>query len=92
VNNTSGKFVGWQDGIVNIAGENMVGLQSGVVNYTGEMHGVRLCLVNYSKTVSEWAFQVGLVNIIEDNPWFNNFPSELAQGFVIVNWSFGGSK
>lgn len=89
VNNTSGKFVGWQSGAVNIAQEEFVGFQSAWVNYTAKMHGVQLGIVNYAKTVEDWAFQVGLVNIIEDNPWFSNFPGELAQGFVLVNWSFG---
>ncbi|MDZ8118479.1 hypothetical protein [Pontiella agarivorans] len=89
VNNTSGKFVGWQSGIVNIAQEEFVGLQSAWVNYTAKMHGVQLGLVNYAKTVDEWAFQLGLVNIIEDNPWFSNLPGELAQGMIIANWSFG---
>ncbi len=88
VNYTSGSFVGWQDAIFNYAGE-FTGFQSGWVNYAGQMHGVQLGLVNYSKTVSGWAFQLGLVNVIEDNPWFSNFPDELAKGFVIANWSFG---
>lgn len=91
VNYASGDFVGAQLGAVNITGD-MTGLQWGVVNYTGNMHGVQLGLVNWAKGVDEWAFQLGLVNVIEDNPWFSNFPSELATGFVIANWSFGGSK
>jgi hypothetical protein len=30
-----------------------------------------------------------LLNIIEDNEWFKEVPSDLAKGFVFVNWSFG---
>ena len=105
VNNTSGSFTGWQSGIVNLADDftgfqsglvnishtSATGLQWGMVSYAGKMHGVQLGLVNWTKAVDEWAFQLGLVNVIEDNPWFNNFPGELATGFVIANWSFGGN-
>ncbi len=51
--------------------------------------GVQLGVVNYTETVSQWVLQLGLVNIINDNEWFSDFPNDLAKGFVFVNWSFG---
>jgi len=71
VNHSKTKFVGWQNGWVNIAKE-FHGFQSGLINYTESMSGI----------------QIGFVNIINDNPWFEEFPNKLAKGFVFVNWSF----
>jgi hypothetical protein len=90
VNYTSGNFIGYQAATVNIIGGDFIGLQSGVVNYTKNTKaGVQLGLVNYTETVTDWCFQLGLVNIIADNEWFSDFPSDFAKGFVIANWSFG---
>jgi len=90
VNNTSGDFVGWQNAwLVNMTFGEFVGFQSSVVNYAGTMTGFQLGVVNYAKSAHN-CFQLGLVNIIADNPWFKNFPGEFAQGMVLVNWSFGG--
>ena len=89
VNNTSNDFVGWQNGFVNMTFGEFVGFQSGVVNYAGTMTGFQWGLVNYAKSAHN-CLQLGLVNIIEDNAWFSDFPGDLAQGMVIVNWSFGG--
>ncbi len=59
------------------------------VNYAKNVTaGVQIGWVNYTETVGNWNFQVGLVNIIADNEWFSEFPNEFAQGMVIVNWSF----
>ena len=89
VNNTSGDFIGWQAGwLANLTFGECVGLQSGIFNYAGTMTGCQLGVVNYAKSAHN-CFQVGLVNIIEDNAWFQDFPSDLAKGMVIVNWSFG---
>ncbi len=74
VNYTSGEFTGAQLGVVNIAKKVDGGFQWG--------------LVNYAETANN-LFQLGLVNIIADNEWFKDFPSDLAKGFVIVNWTFG---
>lgn len=91
VNWTSEEFVGVQLGFVSGAGD-LTGLQWSGVNYAkNTTSGVQLGIVNYTETVSEWAFQLGLVNIIADNEWFKDFPSDLAKGMVFVNWSFGGS-
>ncbi|MDH3982077.1 MAG: hypothetical protein OES84_04160, partial [Kiritimatiellaceae bacterium] len=90
VNYTSGDFLGAQLGVVNITTGSLTGLQWGTVNYAKtSASGVQLGLVNYAGTVSDWCFQLGLVNIIADNAWFNELPSEFAKGFVIANWSFG---
>ena len=88
VNNTFGDFVGWQGAFLNMTHGECVGLQSGTINYAKQMHGVQLGAVNYAHTVEDWAFQLGLVNIIADNAWFNEFPGEFAKGFIIANWSF----
>lgn len=85
-NCAKGNFVGWQDGILNHA-ENMTGLQSGIVNMAGTFKGVQLGVVNYAKTASS-GVQIGAVNIIQSNGWFNGLPNELAKGMVIVNWRF----
>ena len=89
VNYTSGDFKGAQLAFVNVAGD-LTGLQWGAVNYTkNTSSGVQLGVVNYTETVTDWAFQLGLVNIIADNEWFSDFPGDFAKGMVIVNWSFG---
>ena len=89
VNYTAGDFIGWQAGLVNISG-SMTGLQSGTVNWTKNTKaGVQLGVVNYTETVTDWCFQLGLVNIIADNEWFSDFPGDFAKGMVIANWSFG---
>jgi len=87
VNNTSGNFIGWQDGFVNITFGEFTGFQSGIFNYAGTMTGLQLGFVNWTK-IGKNCCQVGIVNVIEDNKWFSDFPSDLAQGMVIVNWSF----
>lgn len=88
VNNTSGKFVGWQNGWIFNYANTFVGLQSAAVNISQMGSGVQFGFVNYTASAHN-LFQVGVVNIIADNPWFSNFPQEFAQGFVLVNWSFG---
>lgn len=74
VNYASGTFTGAQLGMVNVAKSFDGGLQWGLVNYAETAHNL---------------FQLGLVNIIADNNWFTDFPSDLAKGMVIVNWTFG---
>ena len=86
VNCATGEFVGWQDGFVNYA-NSMTGFQSGVVNIAKNMKGLQLGAVNYAETV-DGGVQIGVVNIITQNEWFSSFPSELAKGFVFVNWRF----
>jgi hypothetical protein len=88
VNYTRGEFAGLQMGPVNIAG-TLNGVQLGWVNIARELSGVQVSWVNYASTVQS-GVQVGLVNIIADNSWFSDFPSDLAMGMVFVNWSFGG--
>ncbi len=94
VNIASGEFIGWQGGYawlcVNYA-ESIIGAQTGVVNYAGKLTGVQLGVVIYAQTVHN-GLQIGVVNIMPENEWFQDFPSDLAKGMVIVNWSFGGSK
>jgi hypothetical protein len=45
VNISKGNFVGFQNGIVNVA-EEFHGLQLGLVNYATELHGVQIGLAN----------------------------------------------
>ena len=59
-------------GFVNYSKESFKGLQWGFVNYTEKLDGV----------------QLGLVNIVTDNGWFDQFPGKLAKGFPFFNWSF----
>ncbi len=105
VNYASGNFSGWQNSFVNVTHGEFVGLQSGFVNYADTLTGVQLGAVNVSKQATGFQlaivnyaesaqnlFQLGLVNFIADNSWFGNFPDELAQGFIIANWSFGGEE
>ena len=87
VNYTSGDFTGLQLGTVNYAG-TVKGVQLGVVNWSEMATGLQWGLVNYTASANN-LLQLGLVNIIADNEWFSDFPSDLAKGFVIVNWSFG---
>lgn len=100
--NYAENYTGVQLGLVNYASGEFTGLQWGLVNYSGDLTGVQLGAVNWAETASgfQWGvvnyaatgdnlFQLGLVNIIEDNEWFSDFPSDLAKGMVIVNWSFG---
>ncbi len=91
VNYASGEFIGLQWGFVDIA-NSLTGVQLGAVNLAQSVDGGFQCgVVNYAETAHN-LFQLGLVNIIADNAWFSDFPNDLAQGMVIVNWSFGGEK
>ncbi len=88
VNYASGEYVGLQWGAVNYANE-LTGVQLGAVNIASAVDGgFQMALVNYTETANN-LLQLGFVNIIADNEWFADFPSDLAQGMVIVNWSFG---
>lgn len=95
VNYATGDVSGWQGGFgfgiaisaMNYTGGTMTGLQSGVVNYAGSLTGLQLGLVNYAETAVS-GVQIGLVNILPQNVWFNNLPDELAPGMILVNWCF----
>lgn len=88
VNYASGEFVGLQWGAVNYA-QALTGMQWGLVNIGKEVDGAfQWGFVNYAETAHN-LFQLGLVNVIADNEWFSDFPSDLAKGMVIVNWTFG---
>ncbi len=88
VNYASGDFVGLQWGAVNVTSGAFKGVQLGAVNYAATMTGFQWGVVNYAETANN-LFQLGLVNIIADNEWFKDFPSDLATGMVLVNWTFG---
>lgn len=100
--NYAENYTGAQLGLVNYASGEFVGLQWGAVNYANALTGVQLGFanigmevdgafqwgfVNYAETANN-LFQLGLVNIIADNQWFGDFPQDLAQGMIFVNWSF----
>jgi hypothetical protein len=82
-------FTGAQLGLVNYVSKELTGAQLGAVNVVKAVDGgFQLGFVNYTETAKN-LLQIGFVNIIEDNEWFSDFPSDLAKGFVIVNWTFG---
>ncbi|QBG48695.1 hypothetical protein EGM51_15265 [Verrucomicrobia bacterium S94] len=88
VNYASGEFVGLQWGFVNYA-QALTGAQLGFVNIGKEVDGAfQWGFVNYAETAHN-LFQLGLVNIISDNEWFTDFPSDLSKGMIIANWTFG---
>ncbi len=102
--NYAENYTGAQIGWVNYASGELTGLQWGWIgNYAGDLTGAQLGAVNIAKAVDggfQWGvvnyaetannlFQLGLVNIIADNEWFTDFPSDLAKGMVLVNWTFG---
>jgi ABC-type transport system substrate-binding protein len=95
VNYAKQDFTGWQGGfvlgimgsIVNYTDGTMTGFQSGVVNYAGNLRGFQLGFVNYAKTVDN-GLQIGFVNLMPENEWFEGLPEELAPGMIIVNWHF----
>jgi hypothetical protein len=95
VNYAKQDFTGWQGGfclgvvgsIVNYTDGTMVGFQSGVVNYAGNLRGFQLGFVNYAKTVQS-GLQIGFVNIMPENAWFDQLPDELAPAMIIANWHF----
>ena len=88
--NYAENYTGGQLAFVNYASGTFVGAQLGAVNYAGTMTGLQLGVVNYAETGNN-CLQIGLVNIIKENEWFKDFPSDLAKGMVIVNWSFGSN-
>jgi hypothetical protein len=86
VNHTTTSFVGWQDGWINYDEGYFKGLESGLVNIAQDAHGLQFGFINYAEKLN--GVQIGLANIVNSNPWFNEFPNKLARGFPIVNWSF----
>ena len=56
------------------------------MNVAKEFHGFQAGFFNYTESMS--GIQLGVVNIINENPWFKEFPNKLAKGFVFLNWSF----
>lgn len=94
VNYASQDFTGWQGGPIfwiasalNYTEGTLTGVQIGAVNYAGNLAGVQLGLVNYAGTAAP-GVQIGLLNLMPENVWFDNFPNELAPGMVLVNWRF----
>lgn len=87
VNYNTGDFLGWQAGAVNYTEGSMRGLQTGVVNYAGNLTGLQLGLLNYADTADN-GVQIGLINILPQNNWFDDLPDGLAPGMVFLNWRF----
>jgi hypothetical protein len=52
---------------------------------TTEISGVSLDIRGENP---QHGFNLGLINVINSHPWFDEFPDKLARGFHIVNWSF----
>jgi len=84
--NYAENYKGVEWGFVNYSTATFVGGQIGLVNVGKDVHGIQWGTVNYCDTMK--GVQIGLINIINQNPWFEEFPDKLAKGFVIVNWSF----
>jgi hypothetical protein len=68
----------------------MKGLQPGGVNFAGNLTGLQAGLVNYTDG-SGSGVQIGLVNLMPQNVWFNGLPGELAPAMIVFNWRFQGS-
>jgi hypothetical protein len=90
---TGMRFVGFQDGWVNITKGDFTGLQLGLVNWTeGFMHGVQAGAVNISKSRSV-GVNLGLVNYAEDSfqgfQWgaFNYAAQMHGLQLGLVNWT-----
>ena len=73
-------------GLVNGSTGDSCGFSWGLVNYAENYQGVQFAFVNYTETLN--GLQLGFINVVEQNPWFDEFPRKLAKGFVFVNWSF----
>lgn len=86
VNYSRTYFLGWQNGWVNWDDGYFKGWAWGVVNVANDAHGLQLGWINYAKRLD--GVQVGLINVIESNTWFDQMPDKLSKGFVFVNWSF----
>jgi hypothetical protein len=84
VNKTS--FVGWQSGFVNVSQGAFKGFQSSLVNVAKNFEGLQMGFVNYTENLN--GLQMGVLNVTTSNPWFTEFPSKLAKGFPLINWSF----
>lgn len=87
INYVKNDFLGWQAGLVNYTDGYMKGLQTGWVNYAGRLTGLQFGFVNYAQT-AETGLQIGLVNIMPQNPWFTALPDDLAPVMILVNWRF----
>ncbi len=87
VNYNTGDFLGWQAGFVNYTEGSMRGLQSGWVNYAGHLTGLQFGVVNFADTADN-GVQIGLINILPQNNWFDDLPDGLAPGMVFLNWRF----
>ncbi|HSY16714.1 MAG TPA: hypothetical protein VK815_00200 [Candidatus Acidoferrales bacterium] len=86
VNISRENFVGWQRGWVNVSQGTFTGFESALVNVSQDTTGFQLGIVNYAQKLD--GLQIGLANVAMNNPWFDEFPSKLARGFPILNWSF----
>jgi hypothetical protein len=92
VNYSKGGFIGWQGGIlfcpclVNVSQGYFKGFQEGFINVADDAHGLQFGAFNYAEKLN--GVQIGLINVIPSNGWFDDFPNKLARGFPIVNWSF----
>lgn len=63
------------------------GLQAGFVNYTGKLTGLQFGLLNIAKT-AENGVQIGIINILPQNDWFDDLPKGFAPGMPFINWRF----
>jgi hypothetical protein len=84
--NYTDTYRGYHWGVVNFSKTLFSGWQNGCVNMAREIHGLQTGVVNYAETLN--GVQIGLVCLAYNNPWFSEFPSKLAKGFVFANWSF----
>lgn len=94
-NYAKGDFSGWQGGPVfglavggvNIVKGTMTGFQCALVNYAGTLNGLQFGLFNYAALVGS-GVQLGVINVMPKNVWFDKLTDELAPGMILVNWHF----
>jgi len=92
VNYSKNSFIGWQGGVffcpclVNVSKGYFRGFQEGFINVAEDAHGLQFGAFNYTEKLN--GVQIGFINVIQSNGWFDDCPDKLAKGFPIVNWSF----
>jgi len=62
-------------------------VQTGFANYARELKGLQFGLFNFAETAKA-GLQIGIVNVIPVNAWFNNFPDSVAPAMIFLNWRF----
>lgn len=72
---------------VNYTQDRFLGWQSGMVNYAGQLRGLQTGFVNYAEA-ADGGLQLGLANVIHESEWFRELPNAPAPAFPFLNWRF----